>query len=209
MPETCTQTQNECSTDFLACLQLEPEAADRCCPWWKRGSKTSHYISNTIHRLDYCCPTIGYCGNFNLRTTAEGYTETMSTGKYEEKLPCGGTLQVTKYTWSIEYYFSGPDGRYNGELFTISASDVEKYISALRTNWAEYLTLRGAIPRDGEFTKTGSMKMRIQVGGFRPGVCLHSYHMPMISEKEIEKVIGSYNFAIGRAPQIQKLLTSL
>jgi hypothetical protein len=41
-----------------------------------------------------------------------------SIGTYEELLPCGGKLKVTKSSWEIEYYFSVPDFRYNGTFFS-------------------------------------------------------------------------------------------
>lgn len=38
----------------------------------------------------------------------------MAAGIYEEPLPCGGKLKVSKTSWKISYYFQGPDFRYNG-----------------------------------------------------------------------------------------------
>ena len=37
-------------------------------------------------------------------------------GEYSEKLQTGGTLKVTDTAWFIDYYFQGPDRRYNGKF---------------------------------------------------------------------------------------------
>ena len=40
-------------------------------------------------------------------------------------------------------------------------------------------------------------------------VCIRSYHMPISSAQQLEKVVGGYRYASQRAPQIQKFLDSL
>lgn len=66
----------------------------------------------------------------------------MSTGSYEEPLPCGGKLKVTKKDWEISYYFPGPDMRYNGDFITVPGSRVEWYIQAFVENFEEYEHLK-------------------------------------------------------------------
>ena len=75
----------------------------------------------------------------------------MSTGSYEEPLPCGGKLKVTKASWEISYYFSGPDLRHNGTFVSVPGKSIEQYISAYLENFAEYEKLKEAIPNSGEF----------------------------------------------------------
>jgi hypothetical protein len=133
----------------------------------------------------------------------------MSTGKYEEPLPCGGKLKVTKLSWEISYYFPGPDMRYNGTLVSVTGSSIEAYISAFNENWTEYEQLKSVIPSGGDFSKPGKMGMTIRIGNFAPGVCIHSYHMPISSKQQLVKVIDGYRYASQRAPQIQKFLASL
>lgn len=133
----------------------------------------------------------------------------MSVGTYEEPLVCGGKLKVTKASWEITYYFSGPDLRYNGEFVSIAGNSVEQYISAFQENWAEYKKLMETIPKGGEFSKGGKMGMSIRIGNFAQGVCVKSYHMPISSEQQLEKVISGYRYAVQRAPQIQQFLASL
>jgi hypothetical protein len=133
----------------------------------------------------------------------------MGVGTYEEPLPCGGKLKVTKSSWEISYYFSGPDLRYNGTFITVPGSSIEQYISAFNDNWKEYERLKSATPAGGDFSKSGKMGMTIRIGKFAQGVCIHSYHMPISSAQQLNKVISGYRYAVQRAPQIQKFLNSL
>lgn len=133
----------------------------------------------------------------------------MSKGTYEEPLPCGGKLKVTKTSWEIFYYFSGPDMRYNGTFVSVPGRSIEQYISAFNENWVEYEQLKMALPKGGEFSKLGRMGMTIRIGNFAQGVCIQSYHMPISTVQQLEKVIGSYRYAAQRAPQIQSFLASL
>jgi hypothetical protein len=133
----------------------------------------------------------------------------MSTGTYEERLPCGGSLKVSKGSWEICYYFPGPDLRHSGTFVSMPSSTIDQYISAYNDNWVEYEQLKASIPKGGEFTKNGKMGMTIRIGNFHQGVCLQSYHMPISSVQQLEKVIDGYRYAAQRAPQIQKFLVSL
>lgn len=133
----------------------------------------------------------------------------MSSGTYEETLPCGGKLKITKSSWEISYYFSGPDLRYNGTFVSVPSKYVEDYICAFYDNWSEYMKLKESIPSGGEFSKNGKMGMSIRLGGFAQGVCIKHYHMPITSKQNLERVVGGYRYAIERAPQIQQFLASL
>lgn len=132
-----------------------------------------------------------------------------SPGTYEEPLSCGGRLKVTKESWEISYYFPGPDMRYNGTFVSVPGASIERYISAFNDNWKEYEKLKSAIPSGGNFSKPGKMGMTIHIGNFSQGVCIQSYHMPISSKQQLEKVIGCYRYAAQRAPQIQQFLSSL
>jgi hypothetical protein len=133
----------------------------------------------------------------------------MRTGTYEELLPCGGKLKVSRTTWEISYYFSGPDLRYNGTLVSVPGNSVEKYIDAFTENWNEYKRLKATIPKGGEFSTNGKMGMTIWIGNFVQGVCLCSYHMPISSAQQLDKVVKSYRYAAQRAPKIQSFLNTL
>lgn len=130
-------------------------------------------------------------------------------GIYEEALPCGAKLKVTKSSWQIEYYFPGPNLRYNGTFVRIQGSQVHSFISAFQENWEKYSELKKSIPKGGEFNAAGNLGMQIRVGDFNEGVCIESYHMPLKSIDSVNKVIEGYKYAMKRAPEIQKFLSSL
>lgn len=133
----------------------------------------------------------------------------MSAGTYEEQLPCGGKLKVSKAAWEIFYYFPGIDLRHNGTFVSVPGSSVEQYISAFNDNWTEYEQLKVTIPKGGDFSKNGKMGMSIRIGHFAQGVCLRLHHMPISSASQLEKIIGGYRYAVQRVPQIQQFLASL
>ena len=133
----------------------------------------------------------------------------MSAGTYEETLPCGGKLRVTKNSWEIFYYFSGPDLRARGDIVTIPGSAVRQYAEAFRDNWLEYQSLKKSIPTGGEFSKAGKLDMTIRVGKFSEGVCLRSYHMPVNTVAKLKEVINGYIYAEKRVVHIQEFLSNL
>src|SRR4051812_41876786 len=104
-----------------------------------------------------------------------------ASGTYEEKLPCGGTLSVTKSSWMISYYFPGPDRRYNGTGLSIAGKSIELYIDGFQENWAELERLKVSMPSGGQFAKQEKMGMWIRIGGHWPGVSLQSYYMTINS----------------------------
>ncbi|MFA5816261.1 MAG: hypothetical protein WC865_11625 [Bacteroidales bacterium] len=117
----------------------------------------------------------------------------MAAGIYEEPLPCGGKLKVSKTSWKISYYFQGPDFIYNGTFVSVPGNSIGQYISAFKENWAEYEQLKASIPKGGEFTKNGKMGMSIRIGSFALGVCIQIYHMPFVqfrSWKRSSRVIA-------------------
>ena len=124
------------------------------------------------------------------------------TGTYTEKLPTGGELQISRNSWLIQYYFPGPDRRYNGTFVRIQGKDIDQYISAWKTNLAKYFELRKSVPGNGSFHTSGAMGMTIGVGGFWDGVSLRSYHMRVRTEQEVDKIIEDYQYAKKRASQL-------
>lgn len=133
----------------------------------------------------------------------------MSQGTYEESLPTGGKLSVTRNSWNIDYYFPGPDLRFNGTFMSISGSDIDRYIKAFQSNWEQYEQLVSLVPDSGELTKEGRMGMPIRVGGALNGVYLKSYHMRFRTKQEIDRIITTYQNAKARAAQIQQFLRTI
>ncbi len=130
----------------------------------------------------------------------------LSNNCYEEDLPCGGTLKVYKNSWHIQYFFSGPDRRYNGTFKYIHDSEVDEYIFALRSNWSEYVRLREATPKGGSLTIDGKMGMSIHVGGVLKGVCMFGFHKPIYSSYKLEQIIKGYYKAMERSQEIRALM---
>lgn len=133
----------------------------------------------------------------------------MSDGKFQETLPCGGKLTVFQEAWSIEYYFPGPDMRYNGEFFTIRGEELESYIENLIECFRKYEELVDAFGDGEEFVKHAPKGLTIRAGGYRRGVCVKSYHLCISTSERLETVIGGYRYAQARGPKIQSLLHSL
>jgi hypothetical protein len=131
-----------------------------------------------------------------------------ASGTYTEQLPCGGKLTVTKGSWSIEYYFPGPDRRFNGDFVRIPGSEVAEYVAAFEENWAEYERLKTSVLVGGTFEKPGRKSMVIRVGGYWPGVSIRNYHMATSSRQQLEKVLSGYRYAFERAQVIQQFLAT-
>lgn len=128
---------------------------------------------------------------------------------YQESLPCGGTLKMYKDTWEIEYYFPGPDRRYNGTKANLPGSQLGLYAKAYEENWATYEKLKQALPQGGTLQKSGKMGMTIYIGGHFDGVCLRMYHMPVKTRQHLDVILESYRFAEERAKALRELLSTL
>ena len=128
----------------------------------------------------------------------------MNKAKYTEPLASGGELNVTEDSWYIQYYFSGPDLRYNGEFVTIQGNDVDNYIRAYKNNYKKLLELQKILPKDGSFTTKGECDMNISCGGnYHVGITISAWYnhlsqpcnFPIVNEHDLNSVINE----IGRA----------
>jgi len=132
-------------------------------------------------------------------------------GEYKERLPFGmGDLIVTKSDFHIQFYFSGPDLRYNGTLIRINKSQIDIYIKAYENNWRKYEELQNLKDLLGnEFTVVGEMNMQISIGGWKNGICIDSYHLPLNTEKDIKQLIESFLWAKEKGQEVMKFLESI
>ena len=130
----------------------------------------------------------------------------MNNGTYSEKIAFGGTLKVEQRSWSIQYYFPGPDARYNGDFVAIYSSQIEVYIKAFKENYAKFEELKKTIPSKAEFQMDGKMGMTIRVNGYSTGVCLAGYRLNINSPNKLREIIQSYRDAQERAEHIQSIL---
>lgn len=124
---------------------------------------------------------------------------------YKESLKTGGTLIVEPKSWRIEYYFPGPDLRYNGKWYSIYASDIDKYIKALEINFAKYIELKEKLKTE-HITCEGDLGMAININQRHEGVCLFPYHMNIMTQKQLDKLIYDFKYAKARAKQVRELL---
>ncbi len=131
-------------------------------------------------------------------------------GEYKEKLPFGqGDLIVTKNSYRIQFYFPGPDFRYNGTFFTINAKEIDSYVIAYRNNWKKYVELTEIKSKLGnEFSISGEMGMKISVGGIYDGICIYPYCMPLSSDHVIRNLLDSFEWAKSKGPEIMNFLKS-
>lgn len=133
-------------------------------------------------------------------------------GEYTEKLPSSsGKIVVTKNSWHINFYFSGPDLRYNGTIFNIASGSIDSYIEAYREAWSIYITTKEKmiIRENGELKLKGKMNLNINIGGYLDGICLASGYLRFSSERSIEQFINSLIWAKQRAEEVKELLNSL
>lgn len=128
---------------------------------------------------------------------------------YQEKLPCGGTLKVNKSQWEIEYYYSGIDGRYKGELFTIYSAEIDAFTQSLINNFMEYLELKDKIPAGGDYQKEGERGMMISVGRLFQGVSLHGFNDFVSNEEQLNNRIDSFERAKARSAIIQQAIAQI
>lgn len=130
-------------------------------------------------------------------------------GQYSEKLNSGGEFIVTEKDWRIEYYFLGPDLRYNGTRFSIPGMKIDRYITAWQNNFKKYLQLKSTFSLDGSYETIGEEGMRICVGGCREGVCIDGWHMNLNTQKKINEIVADYQKCKSKATTIQSMLKSL
>ncbi len=128
---------------------------------------------------------------------------------YQEPLDSGGSLVVTPNGWRIEYYFLGPDLRYNGHSFSISSDKVDDYIKAYKINFDKYEELLKIIPPQGTFETYGECGMSICIGGYRNGVHIsygRNTAFPITTRKKLHEIINDYEYSKKRAEEIIKIL---
>lgn len=130
-------------------------------------------------------------------------------GEYQEPLKTGGKLIVTSSGWRIEYYFMGPDLRYNGHFVRIESNRVDDYIKAFKANFEKFEEIQNAIPSDGSFEMKGECDMIICVRGYKHGVNITysgNNTFPIKTREKLQEVIDDYEYCILRAEEITKLL---
>ena len=120
---------------------------------------------------------------------------------YSEEIGFSGILKVEEDHWYIQYYFSGPDGRYNGVHVVIPGQEVDDYINAWELNYKEYQKLK--IEYSGRRYEKKTLKgMNIKIGEFWEGVCFTKNHMPINTQRKLKKVIDSLTYAKAKSKSV-------
>ncbi|MFJ5718150.1 hypothetical protein [Neobacillus sp. NPDC093127] len=121
-----------------------------------------------------------------------------------------GKLSVTTNHWRIQFYFPGPDFRYNGTFISIDGSEIDQYLKAYLDNWNTFIKLKELVSNTGgEMTKVGEQNMSIRAGGFFEGVCIRHHYLPVSTKEQLEKVIADLKWAKKRANEVMNLLNQI
>lgn len=133
----------------------------------------------------------------------------MQTGRYEEELRTGGTLVVCNDDWYIQYYFPGPDLRYNGTFKKIYGYEIDSYIVALKDNYKKFTELYKNFDRKNRLTIDADKGMSIQLGGYSgSGVYMFHYHKLISSQEDLHNVIRDLIYAKNKALIIQRVFAN-
>lgn len=130
-------------------------------------------------------------------------------GEYVEEFKSPyGKLHIKEKSASIQFYFPGIDARYNGTFFSISETDIDKYIKAYTSNWkiAEELQNKAQEIPNTEIKQSGAMNMNIIVTNKEITLFLHKYHLPIRTKAECEEIINLFLTAKLRIKEIQNKL---
>lgn len=127
---------------------------------------------------------------------------------YQEKLPCGGLLQVVTDTWQIAYIkFVGYPAVI--ESLHIRAGVVNDYYQAWIKNFVTYEKLVESMPRGSVMTIPGECGMTIRINGDMSGVALFGNHCWVTNRAGLRVYLESYQYASKRAPMVIRALAPM
>lgn len=130
-------------------------------------------------------------------------------GSYEEELKTGGKLIVKNDDWFIQYYFPGPDLRYNGTFLSLDGNCIDKYISSWKENFDKCKKLEKEIPENGSYDIEGKMGMYIHIHNGNGYVTLDRWHFPIYTEKELKNLLNEYAESKAKAKVIMESVSSI
>ena len=131
------------------------------------------------------------------------------SGSYEEKLKTGGKLIVKNDNWYIQYYFPGPDLRYNGKFLSLDGNCIDNYISSWKENFEKCKKLEKEIPENGNYDIEGKMGMYIHIHNGNGYVTLDRWHFPIYSENELNFLLNDYAVSKAKAKIIMETVSSI
>ncbi|MCH5155052.1 MAG: hypothetical protein J1F69_00450 [Clostridiales bacterium] len=134
----------------------------------------------------------------------------MTTGEFSEFLPSGGRLVVNVQSWYVHYYFPGTEIRLGGESYYIHDNQIDSYIAAWQDNLKQYKELKATLPEKSESVTRGKLGMIIAVNSrIQEGVSLSYHGINAKNEKDLKKILDSYEYARNRANLIMSFLRQL
>lgn len=117
-------------------------------------------------------------------------------------------LHISAHHADIQFYFPGPDLRYNGTFFRIPEAEIDNYIKAYELNWQKALELH---QKAQELPCTvlkisGEKGMNIEASQNSFTIYLHQYHLPIRSEEQYIEITQKLRIAKLRIEEIRDKL---
>lgn len=131
------------------------------------------------------------------------------SGEYVESFGAPhGKLHIGATRADIQFYFPGPDLRYNGTFFNIPESEIDNYIQAYKDNWikAQELYEKAQTLPDTTLRIVGEKGMNIIVSNRSIDIYLHQHHLPVRTEEQCSNMINRLQIAKLRIKEIQQKL---
>lgn len=117
-------------------------------------------------------------------------------------------LHIRANSAEIQFYFPGPDLRYNGTFFTIHDYEIDDYIRAYRANWikAKELYEKAKELPGTTLRLSGERKMNIEATQNYFTIYLHQYHLPIKTEEGYQNIVEQLQIAKLRIEEIRNKL---
>lgn len=129
-----------------------------------------------------------------------------------ERLPHGGTLQITPDGWQIQYTLIHPDSHAQypkkADLF-IPGSRVEEISQAWLRNFAAFEKMAESMPRGSLITVPGDGQMVIRLGNQPEGVSFSGDNKAICTRTALRVLLISYEYAQRRAKSVVGALAPL
>jgi hypothetical protein len=119
-----------------------------------------------------------------------------------------GKLTVRAGGWEILYVISGPDGRYNPDIFEISSRNIDNYILGMTENIVVFEEALKKFSGVSNYEVSGSMGMRIEVGKSLQGIYLPTGRFGILCRDSLEakNLVALWHYAKIRAAEMQGVL---
>lgn len=118
-------------------------------------------------------------------------------------------MVVSANSWYVHYFFPGTEVRLGGESYYIHDHQLDTYIAAWTENFKQYKDIKAKVAKTESVTR-GKMGMIIAVNSrIQEGVSLSYHGINVKTEKDLKKLLESYEYARNRAALIMAFLRSI